>query len=173
MNLLWRIDDMILNGLDAAVVWCIEWFSWSRKWIERVLIGACAVTDYVNLSIMPPSMPGWAAVLFLLPLLVTLVSLHASTPRQRGLRRHDTTLCVARVGYVVLGILVTALVICTHSWSRTHAWDTASGLTGILTFDMVALGNEGDPGKRRKIALTKLKELFGSSWIPEPLPEAR
>lgn len=164
---IWRIDINLLKATRAVIVFCNEWLSLSQARIEQLLGVAFIVLDEV----------GWARYhagglrtfsLAFVPLNLLWVWARHRTPaaaRANGLL-HNVRSLVFRL------LMVFLAVFCFGSSLLRHNVDLIDLSTVVVVpfIYVTALPHDDGSrrGKRRKLALAKLKEMFGTSWVPLP-----
>lgn len=162
-------DGWCSDRVKALLAWLEEWFSIGQKGAER---GMMAV--YFALLVLPPpwemrstGMKVFTAVL-IFPMMWYLHRKPVS--RRRVFQDGSVYSAAARVSLQVL--------LCTFSLSGilrpphlvADYANAAMNVVYLVFFYATDIGGGGDRrGRRRKLALAKLKELFGPLWIPQPV----
>ena len=71
------------------------------------------------------------------------------------------------MGLWALQLTVVELAVAPHRWRDVLM---PVSMNCFLAFQYaMALPNDGQRGRRRKLALAKLKEMFGTAWMPAPV----
>jgi hypothetical protein len=180
VKLILVIDRALLLAFNWTVIFCIEWFSWNRRWIERgCIIGY--VTFNVVLSVDNKFEHHSSMMLYTLPFTLLIASamwvIEGDSDTKRMARIWSMEYIAARVGWSgICAVFVFALLVVAvgeHGRYLVSAAAMACQLTSYVTYlYLMALPRGGEKGKRRKVALAKLKEWFGSlTWLPTPAME--
>jgi hypothetical protein len=162
------LDTRLLLG----VLWfrgaCRDWLSISYDNLERGLI-----FGYVLCNIMVgATQGGWGWT-------IPLISLFNGWLMWDWHRRPDSTrkhlLFIAGLAFFRIGVLLLMIILSVNDFrGSVHLCDTESALSNvvfIVALYATSLPKHGDEGgKKRKAALAKIKALFGTSWMPIPVP---
>ena len=163
----YSVDLWLLIAIDNAVVFFVEWSGARRVRVERGLIllwGGC-----FSLWVIFWMHRGWYwLLLFVVGGMWAMWDLPEASGSMR-LHRMLTKTVSRLFSTVWLGCLMA--IACLPPRQLTYLLVVAAHIFGILFEYSIAMPKSGDPGRRRKAEIARLKELFGSSWIPEP--EAR
>jgi hypothetical protein len=165
MTLIRRYDAYVLEKVKAFVVLCEEWISVSQSQLE---IG-CMVSYIVGSGTIDISNRAWLSLAFDGFVLWCMWDMHSKTSAERQ-ECHAALVPVrifCRVGsqcFVALSIMLLGLKICTASVALL-----VEAASVALFLALISISSDGENGKRRRIALAKLKELFGVEWMPEPV----
>lgn len=153
------IDDFILDRLDIAMTWVIEWTGLKRTTIERVLI---CVWMTLALSLDMLSRKSLLDIFEVL-LMAGAIWYMGSDPRRRKVANEWPLARTMRI--LLLSINMLVLILGCLFWTLHHLRDVLMSMDGwlyALLNCLVALGGDDDrPRRRKKIAAEKLKELFG------------
>lgn len=160
--------------------WGTEWLSLKRRWIERGLIVGYGVLmcvgDFFDWHYAP------AHHRFELFFELLMYSVYAmictvmwSAQKMPEAHRFRRLLGVewiyGRVWTVILTVLMGVLLVTVppHRWSDMFF---PLGMSCYAAFNYaISLPEDGERGKKRKLALAKLKQMFGTSWIVAPIPQ--
>jgi len=152
-----------LSKVRATLLWLEEWLSLSQNEVEKVMMFIyliCGIMNSVgsidNISIM---FMGWI-----------MYSLHKNPDVNRAGIEHSPIAATGRplVQIWTLCMIVTYLV----PPIRTKDVIASIQVVDYLLFSyLVSVSTKGDPGRRRKLAWSKIKELFGTKWLPEPIEQ--
>ena len=164
---LWWDLFLVARVMDA-VEWLEGWLSFSQKRIEQTIwlasIGASVVACFYICSRLPSMLPLCA---IFIPYMAWLQYRQLRMPASVRLMRLFSRRGVFNRLFWQIWI-VTFLLPPHHSWRTDIAFTVWYGL-GCLFDYVTVISSDGQRGKRRKLALEKLKELFGTAWIPQPV----
>jgi hypothetical protein len=169
-----EVDTLLLYLTIVSLRFLEDWL-WSRRWIERCMIagylfpylawvrGVCSFNRAFR-----PYLP--LAFLVLAFVSSGMWAQHRLGDSERIARMSDRT----AIGFRVF-MAGWALVLCWLSTRPPHHWfDVLQplGFASYTIFQYAAVWpGGGQPGRRRKLAWAKLKEIFGESgvsWLPAP-----
>jgi hypothetical protein len=167
-----EIDDFIIEQFDKAVRFIEEWFFLSQKWVERGVLGLFVALSAVDvfLLVMAKQTVGWEifadAVLFL-----GMWMEYKQTKTERTARRAYGYL--GRFYWIFLCAFFFVINVVPHPMGNhyIYLYNLLTPLWGgirILMSYVTILDIEGLRGKAAKLSWEKLKELFGTSWVPQP-----
>jgi hypothetical protein len=175
MRLLHAYDEWCYKRLEAILLWMEEWFSISQSAVEQFLILLYVILElagsiYDVHSFLHHRYGLTAAVA--LSMGTMMYFLHRRPPAFRQISRQNIVsfymrvfLQVFVVEFSILNALLPLHQLGTYLTSlQYYVW--------TVFFYIMDISSNGTPGRRRKLALAKLKELFGTSWVPKPVPEA-
>ena len=168
MNTLVKYDKWCLSVVRATLLWVEEWLSISQRRIERVMI-----VTYLALALVDA---GRGKTLYIVgPVLAyigCLMWFMHRTPDAIRMVRERPNLAVARcflqlwlMSVIAISFLISKSMIPHNPLHLVQQTDYA------LFFYVVSISTKGDPGRRRKLALSKIIEMFGTGWIPKPIGE--
>lgn len=163
MKVLWRCvfvtDVAVLVGLNKAILFAMEWLSVPRAKIEQSMIVAYFVCTVGNAW---PSTGRWMLIAIQLPIVGWMWFMHRRPSATRSM------LLLHLVSARVISLTVFTGMCAVIAWMRWPAWGytIAMNMLYAAIYYAVSLPGGGEPGKRRKLALAKLKEMFGTSWVP-------
>lgn len=168
MNLLLRVDNWWIARMEAVLRWLNEWLSISWQQVAWALLIVAAVSNWI------PDWHGhrWALLMLdlLWPAAIALTIRLPARSRVAGLRL--PLFIGMRCGFVAgTAIGAAELHWLLPLWSGNWLLLLAD-VFGALLLIVLACGDTGERGRKRKAALAKLKEWFGTGWIvaPEPRP---
>jgi hypothetical protein len=171
--LVW-IDIWILYLLGKAVNWLVEW-GIARIRLERavVLVYALVTTfdgtrKFITHSELVSNRLGDVSLLVLNLWNSFMFWEVERTENHRARRRCSLGFFASRIA--VLTLWVITLMIFTFSREAYLLVMQCTALVLIIYLLSVGDGG-GEPGRRKQLALDKLKEMFGSEWMPEPAPQ--
>jgi len=162
------VDLRILLVLKWILDWMNDWLSLSRSKVEVGTIWIYGVTNVY--SVWPSRHLG---ILLALTGLMTFMmwNWHRQPKAARSVIHWGVGGILGRIAALILFGFSAAVVLCTppHHWLQDSA-GAISMISYVLFLYILALpDDDGQRGKKRKMAITKLKELFGTSWIPQPV----
>jgi len=158
MRLLARWDSAVLKAVQWLVDFLDGWLSFSQARLERACIAAC-------FTAMEIAVPSW----WYLHLIGFAIAwyFHRRPAVSRKIFRDaemPNRLATQLFAVVVLG---ESLI---QTWPH-YVESLVSTISVALLFCLFAIGgDESKRGKRRRVALAKLKEIFGRAWVPELMP---
>jgi len=162
MKFLLGIDNFVLSCVAWCLGFCEANFSWTQKWIERVLIvmigilGMLTIHEYYTYQI--------SGLLFLVWFLWRA---HKKPAVYRLTIERSVFSRSMRILYIILcGIDLSAIGVINF-----HFRSLMFTLTMTLMFYMLAIpwDDDGQRKRHKKLSLAKAIGLFGTSWIEQPL----
>jgi hypothetical protein len=170
MNIIERYDSWVRNCVKDALDWLNEWFSISQKMVERTLIGIYAIASVMMISGVYISHLHtsyvWIWAILQLWMIFILYMYHIDSSTMRRIKHNNSISALSRMTWYFL-ILFAALP--PYKQWLMDIGLPISDMTFLLVLYVVSVNSDGQRGRKRKLALAKLKELF--SWLPEPVPE--
>jgi hypothetical protein len=171
----WWCSDRI----EAALTWLDEWLSIPQKRVEQSMIVIFCIASFIGPLIgLLKQFDGHAAIMLLIYELTgfRLVGtvfiaqlmwwMHRRPAAMRGIWKRRPSM--GRVFFQLFFFFI-----CFCFWlTLPHLVAVEESVVQVvmLLFYYVAdIGSTGQRGRKRKLALAKLKELFGG-WLPNPLP---
>lgn len=179
LSVIYAVDIFLLKSMMLLLRWGTEWLSLKRRWMERSMIVGYGVSFSVNIACdfhygrhrgrFDPFLIAICVCLYL----VVCATMWTQQKRPDSYR-------INRL-FSIEGIL-------NRIWSvgLMLAFVPLELLPPVRWFDMLAplgfafyaafqyalsLPEDGERGKKRKLTLAKLKEMFGTSWITAPVPQ--
>lgn len=152
------VDVYLLLAMHYTILFLIEWFSFSRKWIERAMIGVFATLWFAQPF---PFSYSWKFFFGAINI-AWFWSLHRKSDKQRIIYMISWPFIGLRLTYLALHVL--------DCFGKIGLLWAVQDLLFVVIIYATSIPGGGDPGRRRKLALDKLKELFGTSWISRPIP---
>jgi hypothetical protein len=166
MQLLFAYDEWCFVKLEAMLVWLEEWFSLSQKMVEELLI----VIYLFLTTICSSGNRIFQGLFFVIILAAMMWLLHLRQPFLRTMSRVSAVSVLLRLLFQVWAAGIIFLTL----WKPPHrVEDIESAIAQIIYvvfFYVVDICSKGKKGRRRKMALSELKKLFGTIWIPKPIP---
>jgi DNA modification methylase len=162
LKVLGAIDDFIFYCLGVALDFLAEWLSWTQKWIERgVWLGIVLFDIYIGILDHRSTFGWWFSAFAYLGFALWI----ARSDAERQRRRDSISMMCFRLVFVALTACQLGLLVFEHPGLRFAGVD----IFFILLLYLVATphGKNRKKGKRRKAALTKIIQMFGTSWIPQ------
>lgn len=166
------IDVCILHFLGRAADWLVEW-GFPRIRLERAIVLVYAfvtVFDSTRKLITHSEIVerlGDASLLVLNAWNSFMFWHTERTESHRVRRRYSLGFFAFRIA--LLALWASALVI--FAFSRNAIFLVMQATALVLIVYLLSTGDGGEPGRRKQLALEKLKELFGADWMPEPAPQ--
>jgi hypothetical protein len=154
-----RYDAWCEARVTALVKWLEEWFSISQKQTERGLMILYVFLIFYILNILVV----WKGLYLLFCFVVgsVLFAMWIMQSRPMELRGGDRPYkAVSRVSVQILfGMLICIILLkLSHGW---HSWKYAAGqVVYLIFFYMIGINSNGERGRRRKLALAKLKKCL-------------
>lgn len=168
MRFLIAYDAWFAGRVETLLVWLEEWLSISQKVAERGMIAL-----YLVLIQVPPVRASWFLgfrIAFGMWVAFVMGWQHRRPAAMRGSAKHYPSMGASRaVMQIVLLWLAGVLFLAPPH----RVYDIAVGAAQIVYlvfFYMTDIASNGERGRRRKLALAELKKLFGTEWLPKPLP---
>lgn len=149
----------------------VEWFGWTVRGIERGFALGYAV--FMLCWYLLTFRHWWAGVVGIFVIfgpMFTMWRLSLRSNRDRYFALIEWRHILLRVMGSIFILGLTAVPVLAPPHLKRDALLVAGNLCYVLVIYSTDLPSGGEPGKRRKLALAKLKELFGG-WMPEPVPE--
>ena len=168
LKVLIAYDLWCIGRVAALLRWLEEWLSISQKWAERGLIAL-----YMLLIITTPAS---GQVLVAIKIFVALWvgtgiwTLHRRPAALRERWRRDKVLALARVFIQVFIGSITVVILFLPRYQPGNCFLGAAQIVYLVFFYMTGIHFGGERGRRRKLAWAELKKLFGTEWMPRPLP---
>jgi len=170
-----RYDHWCLGNTRATLLWIEEWLSLSQRRIEYMMIlfyGFTAGISVVVSAIRPYGSSLVGMSIFMFALIVWSMFRMSNVPDVVRKHRSNDDISLIRLALQILmwGAVVWEVVV----FHRTHApivdlAEPARNVDYVLFVYSISVSTKGEKGRRRKLALEKLKELFGTDWMPKPL----
>jgi hypothetical protein len=170
------IDNTLLSICEQSVKFIEEWLSISQKWLERIVIAIFVIAGLIQLYLVSiqnnPYNKPWMVAFYIIMFLYAMMQEHRLPEATRKLTR--ITGFIVRMFWI--GVMIaTGLspffvsigndkVAVLYSVADTFAM----GARGAMIYITVA-NIDGHRGKAAQMAWNKIKELFGTSWIPQPI----
>ena len=175
--MIWIIayDGWLRGRTTALLDWLYEWLSISQKVVERTLIGV-----YIVGSLVLVVASAMLVHSYLIPPILTILELQMVAMLIRYHRQPSTVRTalhrlygahLVRLFWQILALLALVNAVSHHPTVGNVVYDFSVVVlnTTYMTFLYVVASNcDGERGRRRKLAWSKLKELF--SWLPDPVP---
>jgi hypothetical protein len=170
--LICRFDYWLRHSVVKPVLrWLYEWLSISQKTVELSLICVYVVSSVGMVSYaMQTDVKVPIAVWVICQILMVriMISYHRDSDQNRAAKHLNGFACILRFFWVVITAIV-AMPPYGYGLHRLSAVSMTVGDAGFMIFLFVVATNcGGERGRKRKLALAKLKELF--SWLPDPQP---
>jgi hypothetical protein len=172
-------DVFFVNCASWVVYYSKEWFSWTRSGIEKVLIAGYPACWWV-MSIVVFNHTFHARFFTIMvrvfcPIFALAASFFAWHVWEYNKDRSDHSRMfllfyipgvAVRVAAVVFSL---AMITLEYLTPPCHWSDGLPGLSlgFFAAYNYVSsIPESGEKGRRRKLALDKVKEMFGTSWVP-------
>lgn len=168
MELLVAYDRWCEGRVRAFLLLLEEWLSISQKYAERGMI-----VLYVTLLAGPShptelSFPVWLSVALLAAPSMWFLHRRPDAMRECGKFLRKIHACF-RVGLQFFSGAIAIFELTTWAHTQRDIPAAAAQVTYLVFYYMIDIASKGKPGRRRKLAWAKLKELFGTEWIPKPV----
>lgn len=169
MSILIAYDSWALAKVKVVLDWLYEWLSISQKVVERVCIVGYATgngLEIVGIVKHEVHLPLGFEIFMACMITAWMWHFHCIPSSDRTFFNTSGGM-VARMLWHVF-VLLSCISFCESKtiFSTGHIMEDASYVSMLYLF---AVNSDGERGRKRKLALSKLKELF--SWLPEPVPE--
>lgn len=165
----------------AVLRWGTEWLSLKRQWMERAIIAgygvSCSAGAFFDWHFAPPHRFGHFDLFFNTLAIVIYAVVCASMWRQQKRPEAERIHRLLTVEWIVMrsyGVFV-VLVLSLLMLAPPRRWFDIFfpvGMSCYAAFQYaISLPEDGERGKKRKLALAKLKAMFGTSWVTAPVPQ--
>jgi hypothetical protein len=164
-------DEWFAGRVETLLKWLEEWLSISQKYAERGMIAL-----YLALMELQPSVKGtiWLRAGGAILMSYVLWWMHRRPLTNRGTTKRYPFAAVSRVLIQAFLLLVAADFFAFYFFALPHRPSVIGTGTAQIVYlvfiYMTDIASNGDRGRRRKLAWAELKKLFGTEWIPKPLP---
>ena len=164
-------DEWFAGRVEALLKWLEEWLSISQKYAERGMI-----ILYLALMELQPSVKGtiWLRAGIVILMFCVLWWLHRRPFANRGTTKRYPFAAVSRVLIQAFLLLVAADFFVFYFFALPHSPSLigtgAAQIVYLVFIYMTDIASNGERGRRRRLAWEELKKLFGTEWIPKPLP---
>lgn len=163
----WAIDLKLLKLTRAAIELCDEWLSLSQARIEQVLGIAFLVLDAVGWALAHPCVFRSIGLACIPVNLLWVWVRYRSTAAARGSE------LLYSVRALVFRLAMLWITVSTAGMSLLYRNLDLIDLAGLVLVAFIYVTalphDEGSRrGRKAKLALAKLKEMFGTSWMPAP-----
>lgn len=164
MAILW-VDDCLLLATQWTLVFFCDWLSINQRQIERSLIVLHLALGFYNRIVAGAFWFVWVPLVWTLEYWI----LYTRPNQIRFFLLFDPRTCVVRFLLAVFLFLIGPFPILflsngVRNWSELSYW-----LVFIAFLYTTSLPRNDPPrGRKRKEALSKLREQFGTSWLPAP-----
>ena len=172
MRFLIAYDRWCLDRVEALLKSLEEWFSISQKRAEQGMIAIYTVLSVVGcftLKTLPLSVRCESFVVFLGLAWLMYVTMHRRSAWERRLLRYMKIGPVYRMFLQMIILYTMAINLFASPHYPSDLITAAAQLVFLLFCLSTCICSDGKRGRKRKLALAKLKELFGSEWIPKPV----
>jgi hypothetical protein len=164
MSIVRRYDAFMLGQVERLVTWCEEWLSISQRRLESACIVAYGVV-FTARTIAAHAWPGLLLVIWVTSILWAVHRLPQATRTARAHPGRDLFIHIFADALIGLRIVSMLLV-----FSYSDVSGLLEGALLSLIVRMLDIASNGDVGRKRKLSLAKLKELFGAGWmVPQPV----
>lgn len=167
MEYLRKYDRWVITKTESVLQFLLDWLGITQKSVEismivfQVLGRTLFITCYGKGNMAPSLMEAMIAIYLIR--FMTVLHKDASAVRKK---------LVSSIDGVFIRTMWQALMIMGLSLPRGLFIDTGAFLSSgsMVVFLYVIVCNiDGERGRKSKMAWSKIKELFGTSWIPEPV----
>ena len=170
------IDETLISICEQSVTWIEEWTGLSQRWIERLLIGSFAISFLSHCIFERIIGYGYGSIWILfvcgLIVLASMIIEGQYPSTQRKTLRFTGTFY--RLSWVALLILPSISILLSAIEHTTLAMVVAicsfcCVSTRVAMAYVIISSIDGERGRAAKLVWSKIKELFGTSWIPQPI----
>jgi hypothetical protein len=169
MKALMWLDVSCLKCVLAVRMFCVEWFSWTVRGMERGLI-VFYVVPFPLAQVAQHRMMTWQAGLICLAQLSIALFMwlqHGISDEKRARRLFDPGMIGGRLTVVFVAVWTVAVVL----FLPPVRWEDVLVCVPMISYSIfqlsLCLPTGGKRGRKRKLAKEKLKELLGGRM---PLP---
>jgi hypothetical protein len=160
-------DYALIVAARACVRFADEWLSCPQIWIERGLIFAIQGPQLV-VAIARPSWLAWLSVL----MTGYWLSRRYDTPDALRMAQLASPIFVAwRLVFLLMTAFFLGLAVAEplpRGWLRAARIGYELGVIAFVYVASLPRGGGRRRGRKRALALEKLKAMFGTSWMPVP-----
>lgn len=166
-----KLDEFIIEQVGNLVQLMQDWLFLSQKWIERGVLALFVLICLASvvMLVMAGHPIGLEIGIDIFIFIGMLLEYH-QPKTERALRRVGYPLL--RIIWIASGLLIFGTNLYpTQATNYMHIYyclGTLWALTRILMAYITILDIDGERGKAAKLSWEKLKELFGTSWVPQP-----
>lgn len=172
------LDRLVLVIVEKFALLVTEYLDLTQHQLEVLLLVLYALLSLVSsrgkYMRYADMLLGGAIALMLMGLL------QVNTSSVRRHRRNDVTWVLLRTFMLVAFLISSYSFIELVYWLHRAHWlykltvyDIGMDLRSLdltLFYYLAAIDSNGTPGRRRKLAMAKLRSLFGTSWLPDRRP---
>jgi hypothetical protein len=173
-----RYDAWCLHLVEALLKWLDAWLSISQKRAEQGMI-----VLYVFFTFLAPGwtftslakMSGMIVVNILSAFIVlyTMWILHKRPAVMRKASNKSLIMIIGRSALQAMMLVLTGAIIFASPHLKKDVLTVSEQIEYLVFFYSTCITFDGEPGRGRKLALAELKKMFGTEWIPKPLPVPR
>lgn len=171
-RLLIKIDGYILLGTYHVRKFLCEWASVTRRKLERaaVVIYLSGMTIWAMNNLRYHSSYWFLGIIFIGGIGRWFSDDSDAQRVHRMMSSFHSAYRIFLVASLVFDLGADAIV---HMhWNFWYEWAFDTGWGMIVFYEYLsALPSDGDPGRKRKLAMDKIKEMFGTEWMPETVPQ--
>lgn len=159
-----------------TLLWLTEWLSIAQKRVEQYIIGQYTFAMVTGSMLLMRKLPGILCMILILLWMGPvswMVSMHRTPDSVRMRQLFDIRYLVMRLVALVLYVGLAQMEITVRPVHLGEVFYAVGYVSNILMIYITTLPSSGNPGEKRKLALSKVKELFGTDWVvnPEPMPQ--
>jgi hypothetical protein len=159
------LDERILKGVQWVLLLLTEWLSVSQRKVEIGLIVAWTCARAVEIGLYHSRWRGLGLIGLVLMFAIFIGRIQQPAAVRSALV-HMPVEIFSRLFFLGL-VSLNGLVQLIPPVRKKDLLDVLASLLFYVLWMVTSLPTQGKPGRRRKMALEKLKELFGG-WLPEP-----
>lgn len=168
------IDVWVLVSIVWFISWCADWLSLSQKHLEQFLLAAWTISAILQYE----RTDRWWYNVMMVVIGISLWCAHRNPYAVRMSTAFTPGRFICRMFCYQMTITFASLLLYAlfldHSiHTRARIFFTVQEILYFVITVFTMVGFDGPRGKKRKESISKIKEMFGSSWIVSPLPQMR
>ncbi len=171
MDGIFSLDRWVGRQYEKFSTLCNEWLSVSHSNLMRFFVATYALSRIGETFYMPMGSKLFVYILLLIlvPSFLVGIYLPETVRKTYNMTPSNILLRLANLFLVLFNAPLQFTV-----WHMTHSPEPLLIVLGDISFVSLlylwTAENDGERGKKRKMAADKIKQLFGDSWQVKPLP---